>query len=151
MSKKLEDLTPKTQDAAFRALAELKQKNIPCMVTYTFRTLAEQSALYAQGRNPLDVVNCKRHDAGLPPISEGENNIVNNCDGIKTSEGGQGRSPHQFGTALHVVPMVNGNPIWPANNDPRWKQISQVFKAHGFEWGGDWTDFPDMPHYQLKS
>ena len=151
MSTKLEDLTPATQGAAAKAIADLNTRGVKFAVTYTLRTYAEQAALYAQGRQPLPVVNCMRHDAGLPPITEGDNNIVTQCDGKRVSEGGKGRSPHQLGTALDVVPTVNGNPIWPINSDQRWKDIAKSFKANGFEWGGDWTDFPDYPHYQLKA
>ena len=150
MSTKLEDLTPATQIAAVRALASLKASGVPYVVTYTLRTYAEQAALYAQGRKQLNIVNSLRATAKLGPITEGENNIVTNCDGKRISEGGKGRSPHQLGIALDVVPMVRGGPAWPTADDPRWKEIASAFKAQGFEWGGDWTDFPDLPHYQLK-
>ena len=151
MSTKLEDLAPAAKSAARSALAELVASNVPHAVTYTLRTYAEQAALYAQGRQPLITVNTLRGKAGLPSISEGDNNIVTQCDGVRISEGGKGRSPHQLGTALDVVPLGPNGPIWPALSDPRWKQIASILKAHGFEWGGDWTDFPDYPHYQLKS
>ena len=150
MSTKLEDLTPATQVSAARALASLKASGVPYVVTYTLRTYAEQAALYAQGREQVEIVNALRSTAGLRPITEGENNIVTNCDGKRISEGGKGRSPHQLGIALDVVPMVRGGPAWPTADDPRWKEIASAFKAQGFEWGGDWTDFPDLPHYQLK-
>ena len=150
MSTKLEDLKPSAQAAAYRALAALKASGVLCVVMCTLRTYAEQAALYAQGREQLNIVNSLRATAKLRPITEGENNIVTNCDGKRISEGGKGRSPHQLGTALDVVPMVRGGPVWPATTDPRWKEIAAAFKAQGFEWGGDWTDFPDFPHYQLK-
>lgn len=151
MSTKLADLKPEAAAAAARAIADLKARGVPHVVTYTLRTYAEQAALYAKGRQPLAVVNCLMHDAGLPSISEGENNIVTQCDGKRIAEGGKGRSPHQLGTALDVVPLGENGPIWPAPGDPRWKQIAQSFKEQGFEWGGDWPDFPDYPHYQLKA
>lgn len=151
MSTRIEDLTQATQVAAARALADLKARGIPYIVTYTLRTYAEQAALYAQGRQSLMVVNTLRQAAGLPDISAKENSyIVTNCDGKKISEGGKGRSPHQLGTALDVVPLENGRAIWPSASDPRWSQIAESFKKNGFEWGGDWKDFPDLPHYQLK-
>lgn len=150
MSTKLSDLKPEAQVAAARALADLKARGIPYVVTYTLRTYEEQAALYAQGRKHIEVVNSLRAFAMLPPITEGENNVVTNCDGIRIAEGGKGRSPHQLGTALDVVPLDKGRAVWPPTSDPRWKQIAKSFKAQGFEWGGDWTDFPDYPHYQLK-
>lgn len=144
MSKKLGDLKPIAAAKATAALADLKREGVPCVVTYTLRTDAEQSALYAQGRESLDVVNSKRKIAGLYALSEKENTYtVTNCDGIRN------KSRHQTGTAIDVVPLEGTRAIWPNGDDPRWIAISKAFKAHGFIWGGDWKDFPDYPHYQL--
>jgi len=154
MSVKLEDLKPQVMAAAVLALQELKQANFPVIVTYTLRTDAEQIALYAQGRKTLKEVNALRAVAGLYQIKEylgkdkkthSDNDYsVTNCDGVKN------KSPHQGGTAIDVVPLVSGAAVWPSPSDPRWKGISDVFKKHGFEWGGDWHSFPDLPHYQMN-
>lgn len=169
MSTKLEDLKPAVMVAALKALHELKAEGVQVVVTYTFRTLEEQAALYAQGRKSLAEVNRLRAIANLPAIMEylgkdkkihSDNDYtVTNCDGIQISKGGKGRSPHQTGTALDVVPDVDASekvvPGWPAPSDPRWKVIAAAFKRNGFEWGGDWTKKrdgidPDYPHYQYK-
>jgi len=152
MSKALADLLPNVQDKATAALADLKARGIPYAVTYTIRTYAEQAALYAQGRQDLLTVNSLRDAAGLPRIGQTENAyVVTQCDGKRKAEGGKGRSPHQLGTALDVVPLGDTGPIWPPASDPRWAQIAQSFKTNGFEWGGDWADFPDLPHYQISA
>jgi hypothetical protein len=151
VSIRLEDLTPATQGAAAHAIADLNARGIKFVITYTFRTYAEQAALYAQGRQPLIIVNSLRASAGLAPIGNSDNSYtVTKCDGKRIADGGTGRSAHQLGTALDVVPLENGNPTWPPASDSRWKQIAQSFKSAGFEWGGDWTDMLDLPHYQLK-
>jgi peptidoglycan L-alanyl-D-glutamate endopeptidase CwlK len=31
-----------------------------------------------------------------------------------------------------------------------WKEVTDLFKARGWEWGGDWKSFKDNPHFQLK-
>lgn len=158
MSKKLEDLKPLVMVAALKALSELKAAGVQVVVTYTFRTAEEQAALYAQGRKPLAEVNALRAKAGLYQIKEylgkdkknhSDNDYtVTNCDGIKK------RSPHQLGTALDVVPDLDPGekevPGWPALSDPRWPVIATAFRKQGFEWGGDWEEFPDYPHYQYK-
>jgi peptidoglycan LD-endopeptidase CwlK len=152
MSKALADLLPDVQARATKALADLKARGIPYAVTYTLRTYAEQAALYAQGRQDLLTVNSLRDAAGLPHIGQADNSyVVTQCDGKRISEGGTGRSPHQLGTAIDCVPSDNGSPLWPPTSDPRWVQIAQSFKAQGFQWGGEWKDFPDFPHYQLIS
>ena len=158
MSKKLEDLKPMVMVAALKALAELKSAGVQAVVTYTFRTTEEQQALYAQGRKPLAEVNALREKAGLYQIKEylgkdkkihSDNDYsVTNCDGVKK------RSAHQTGSALDVVPDLDPTerevPGWPAPADPRWGVIATAFRKHGFEWGGDWEEFPDYPHYQYR-
>ncbi|MDD5358323.1 MAG: M15 family metallopeptidase [Candidatus Nanoarchaeia archaeon] len=153
MSKRLEDLQPKVREAAQAALDEAKIKGIKCIVVYTLRSDAEQYALWMQGRKQLGDVNAQRVKAGLYPIGEKENRYtVTNCDGIEHKKTGDGhsRSAHQSGKALDVVPLDYNGPIWPLGDDPRWKQIADVFKAHGFIWGGEWKDFVDLPHMEYK-
>lgn len=148
MSRKLDDLHPDVAAAARRALARLKVEGVEVCVTDTLRTEAEQLALYAQGRQGLAEINDLRARAGMRPIGEAEaRQIVTKLDG-KPVPLGKGRSVHQFGRALDVVPFDHGRAIWPAPSDPRWKPIAAAFEAEGFEWGGRWADFPDYPHYQ---
>lgn len=157
MSKALADLLPDVQAAATRALADLKAREIPYAVTYTLRTLAEQKALYAQGREDLLTVNALRDVAGLPHIGQSENSYtVTNADGVSIALGGHGRSMHQLGKALDVVPLGPNGPVWPAGSDPRWEDIANSFEKNGFEWGGRWSKAkdgidPDLPHHQYKS
>lgn len=145
MSRSLSDLKPRAAAAAARALADLSSRGVGVVVTSTLRTEAEQAALYAQGREPLEDVNKKRAVAGMRLLAPAENKYtVTNADGVKH------KSNHQGGMALDVVPEYDGRPVWPPAHDERWAQIAGVFKQYGFEWGGDWKDFPDLPHYQWK-
>src|SRR5689334_3293058 len=104
------------------ALLTLCQRGIPHVVTSTKRTLDEQKALYAQGRQVLSTVNELRAKAGMRPILGSENlYTVTRADGVVH------QSNHQGGLALDVVPAKpNGNPEWPFDGDPRWKEISDV-------------------------
>jgi peptidoglycan L-alanyl-D-glutamate endopeptidase CwlK len=145
MSNRLVDLNAETYFLANEAIAELQTLNIPHITTSTKRTLSEQSALYKQGREKLEDVNTARVIAGLPKIGEKENAYtVTNCDGVQI------KSNHQSGDAIDIVPFENNRAIWPKPFDPRWKQIADVMKNHGFIWGGDWKNFIDCPHYQRK-
>lgn len=143
MGSKIESLKPEAGNAALLALTDLKRDGVKVVVTSTLRTTDEQIALHAQGRKSLLEVNALRKKAGLWDISEAENyEVVTNCDGVEK------KSAHQSGLAIDVVPMnEDGNPYWPSQKNPIWKKISWYFKQYGFEWGGDWKDFPDMPHY----
>ena len=29
-----------------------------------------------------------------------------------------------------------------------WDEVVAVFKHYGWEWGGDWSNFKDYPHFQ---
>lgn len=145
MSQRLVDLNAETYFLANKAIAELQTLKIPHVVTSTKRTEAEQAALYAQGRAKIEAVNELRKRAAMPWISLAENKYtVTNCDGVRT------KSNHQSGDALDVVPLEGTKPVWPPATDPRWEKIADVFKKYGFEWGGDWEKFPDLPHYQRK-
>ena len=151
MSVKVEDLVPEVAAVAQRCLNALVTMGIPHAVTSTLRTLAEQQALFAQGRQSQSDVNILRRIAGMVLISGADNAYtVTNADGVKY------KSNHQSGRAIDVVPVNDaGNPEWPYAGDPRWQQIAAVFKSQGFTWGGDWTKAkdgidPDLPHYEMS-
>ncbi len=142
MSTLIHDLVPDMQDKVQRFLSLVP---IPYVVTSTLRTVDEQIAYYSQGRAPLLIVNLLRKKAGLKDIVATENTYtITKCDGLNTL------SNHQGGRAIDVVPAgMNGEPTWPPAQDPRWRQIAQSAKAVGLIWGGDWTSFPDFPHYEM--
>lgn len=116
----IEKLHPKVRDKAREFINRVeKELGIKLRATSTLRTYAEQDKLYAQGRTT--------------------------GGGIVTKAKG-GQSNHNFGTALDVVPIVNGSADW---NSKDWDKISVVGKAVGFNWGGDWKGFVDKPHYEM--
>lgn len=82
-------LHPKVQ-ATFRSfiIAAETELGITLRITQGLRTIAEQNALYAQGRTT-------------------KGSIVTNAKG--------GQSYHNFGMAIDVVPMVAGKPDWNYN------------------------------------
>ena len=72
-SRKIEDLTPELQKKFHAFSAAMAAAGLPFIVTSTARTVREQIALYAQGREKLDHVNALRKLALLAPITYGEN------------------------------------------------------------------------------
>lgn len=92
------------------------------------RTYAEQDLLYAQGRT-------------LP------GKIVTKARG--------GRSLHNFGIAWDVGIFDGPKYFTGANKKERdaYAELGAHAKANvsGIEWGGDWTSFPDAPHFQLAA
>lgn len=99
------------------------------IITQGLRTIAEQDALYAQGRTKPG----KR---------------VTNAKG--------GYSFHNFGLAVDfaVVDKTGTIVYWDTNIDTNkdkqkdWYQVGKLGKEQGLEWGGDWTSLVDIPHFQ---
>ncbi|MDJ0503744.1 MAG: M15 family metallopeptidase [Nostocales cyanobacterium LE14-WE12] len=72
---------------------------------------------------------------------------VSKCDGYnKISE-------HQKGTAFDIFLLINGTASWDkAKLTVVARHIQEVAKYSfkiNLTWGGDWTKFVDMPHFQL--
>lgn len=64
-------------------------------------------------------------------------NIVTNAKG--------GRSYHNFGVAFDVRPVAEKE----EDREALYKKAGAVGKRLGLEWGGDWKEFVDLPHFQL--
>jgi len=80
------------------------------------------------------------------------NNKASKLNGIPKSKGGTGVSEHQYGMAVDLVVMVEGKPVWSASAltqlAKKVKEAAKILKIP-IIWGGDWSKFVDMPHYQL--
>lgn len=114
------DLLPLVQEK-LKAHRELcASHGIYFQVTSTYRSIAEQDKLYAQGRTV----------AG---------NIVTNAKG--------GQSFHNWRVAYDVCPVVNGKLDW--NAEGIFYAIGFFGKKVGLEWGGDFPNIKDLPHFQL--
>ena len=57
-----------------------------------------------------------------------------------------GKSRHQYGLAVDVVPVVNGKPQW--DNKYLWKKIGIVGESLGLRWGGRWRSIYDPAHFE---
>lgn len=116
---------PSTLQPLVRRKAELVVKEMASLghtvhVFEGFRSKARQDELYAQGRTT----------AG---------NVVTNAKG--------GESLHNYGVAVDIVFGPKGKPSW--NPKEPWKLLGSVGKKYGFEWGGDWSKFTDLPHLEM--
>lgn len=128
---RISKLHPKIREKARAAFMEaynaLTGKSKP-RITYTLRTIAEQDALYAQGRTK-------------------PGNIVTNAKG--------GQSWHNWGLALDFCLLVDGKAEWNLKKDwdgdnvADWMEVVKIFKRYGFSWGGDWKKLVDSPHFEM--
>lgn len=115
-------LHPAIRDDVYRFINHVEQElSIKLRVGQGLRTIAEQDALYAQGRTTPGM-------------------IVTNAKG--------GRSLHNYGLAIDILEVKDGKAIWHEGNSKEMLAISSIGKSYTFEWGGDWTSIKDYPHFQ---
>ncbi|MEI9921787.1 MAG: M15 family metallopeptidase [Bacteroidota bacterium] len=57
-----------------------------------------------------------------------------------------GRSKHQYGLAVDVVPVLDSVPSW--HNEAVWKKIGLVGEKLGLRWGGRWRHPYDPGHFE---
>lgn len=127
---RLSRLHPVVLAAATALIERCYKRNIPILITQGLRTIAEQDALYAQGRTKPGAV-------------------VTNARG--------GYSYHNYGLAVDFALLLpNGSSVsWDMFRDGNnnliadWQEVEQEAKALGFEWGGEWASFKDYPHFQM--
>lgn len=122
MSDKFANCHPRLESLADKLIAECKSQGYTIGIAETFRTVAEQDALYAQGRTK-------------------PGSIVTNAPGSSYS------SMHQWGIAFDFY-RNDGQGAY--NEDGNFfVKVGAIGKSIGLEWGGDWTSIVDKPHFQL--
>lgn len=57
-----------------------------------------------------------------------------------------GRSKHQYGMAIDLVPIVNSVPQW--RNVKLWRKIGPIGEQLGLRWGGRWSRLYDPGHFE---
>jgi peptidoglycan LD-endopeptidase CwlK len=121
------NLYPPFRDKVVQLMELIKKNNIPADIFSDYRSFSDQQVLYNKGR-----------DANGNVIDKSK--IVTN--------GKPGSSAHNYGLAVDIVFKVNSRWTWDPMND--WKTLGDLGKSVGLEWGGDWSGFPDRPHFQWK-
>jgi peptidoglycan L-alanyl-D-glutamate endopeptidase CwlK len=124
-SRNLDDLRPEIRPQVDAFLAACAAAGVDVLVTCTLRSNEEQAALYAKGRTTAPI---------------GRRYVVTDAPA--------GKSAHNFGLAIDIVPMVGGKPDW-RGADPVWQQVGKLGVAAGLEWAGEpGFPFPEEPHFQ---
>lgn len=110
------------------------------------RSMDEQAALYAQGRQTLLTVNALRYTAGWQPIADWQNKRVTKAPA--------GKSWHNFGLAVDIVEDGNPDKVgiqWSWASTKSYLKIGGFAKQVGLDWGGFWKSFVDLPHVELTA
>lgn len=125
---KLEGVHPALVEKVKRIQAAMAALGFPMVVTAGRRTVAEQQALYAQGRTKPGA-------------------IVTNADGVTHRSNHQEKSDG-FGHAVDLAFVDGaGQPSW-AEHWP-WNAYGACVQAVGLVWGGAWISIKDRPHCEL--
>jgi len=127
---RLARLNPAVLAAAQELIRRSYGRGVPIVITQGMRTIAEQNALYAQGRSKPGP-------------------IVTNARG--------GTSYHNYGLAVDFALLLPGGESfsWDMDRDgdkdrkADWQEVVQEAKRLGFEWGGEWSGFKDYSHLQM--
>lgn len=97
-------------------------------ITQGLRTFEEQNDLYAIGRTK---------------------------PGKKVTNAKGGQSVHNYGFAVDIVLIIDGKTAswdvkkdWDADGVADWDECVRIFAKYGWSWGGNWTTFKDMPHFE---
>ena len=118
-------LHPKLQKKLNELEKACKKVGLKIQITECVRTIAEQDALYAQGRT----TGVKGH-------------TVTNAPGYSYS------SHHMWGTAFDFCRADGKEPYY--DKDGFFTKVGKIGKSLGLEWGGDWKSPVDKPHFQLS-
>lgn len=116
----IRNLLPKAQGLARRSLRAIRSEGFDARIISGTRGYAEQNALFRQGRY-----------GNSGPI-------------VTRARGGQ--SWHNFGLAWDIGLFDGGAYI---TKEKPYRDAALAGKITGVEWGGDWSSFPDIPHYQV--
>lgn len=99
-------------------------------ITQGLRTLQEQNNLYALGRT-------------LP--------------GQKVTNAKGGQSVHNYGFAVDICLVIDGKTApwdtvkdWDNDQIADWYECVKIFAKYGWDWGGNWKKFKDLPHFDKR-
>ncbi|SHE67332.1 M15 family metallopeptidase [Chryseobacterium takakiae] len=99
-------------------------------ITQGLRSFEEQEKLYAIGR-----------------ITSGK----------KVTNAKAGQSIHNYGLAVDICMMIDGKTAswdtakdWDNDQVADWYECVKIFAKYGWDWGGNWKTFKDLPHFEKK-
>ncbi|WP_047013536.1 M15 family metallopeptidase [Paenibacillus sp. IHB B 3415] len=142
---RLKGLHPVVETATVALIERCYARGVNIVITQGLRTIAEQNGLFAQGRTQAEL-----NKAGLSHIKA-------QPDKPKVTNARGGTSYHNYGVAIDFALLLNDGRVvsWDTKLDvdkdgiADWMEVVDEANKLGFEWGGDWTSFKDLPHLQI--
>lgn len=142
---RIEKLHPVLVAATLALIERSYARGVNIVIVQGLRTNAEQNGLFAQGRTQAEL-----NAVGLSHVKAEPNKPkVTNAKG--------GTSYHNYGLAVDFALLLpDGRTVsWDTLRDgdkdslPDWSEVVEEAKKLGFEWGGEWRTFKDLPHLQM--
>jgi peptidoglycan LD-endopeptidase CwlK len=130
---KIEKLHPSVRKEAIQIVKECDKAlagRAKVRITQGLRTFEEQDALYAIGRTK---------------------------PGKKVTNAKGGTSIHNYGFAIDICLIIDNKVAsfdtvkdWDNDKVADWFECVKIFAKHGWEWGGNWKTFKDLPHFDKR-
>ena len=99
-------------------------------ISQGLRTYKEQDTLYQQGRTK---------------------------PGKKVTNAKAWQSIHNYGFAVDIVLIIDNKTAswntvkdWDNDQIADWYECVKIFAKHGWDWGGNWKTFKDLPHFDKR-
>ena len=131
--KRIDKLHPIVRDEVKNIIAECDAAltgKAKIRITQGLRTFDEQTQLYAIGRTKA---------------------------GKKVTNAKAGQSIHNYGLAVDMCLIIDGKAAswdtakdWDDDKIADWYECVKIFAKHGWQWGGNWKTFKDLPHFEKK-
>jgi hypothetical protein len=117
----------------------------------TMEMIIELEALHPYFRDKIVTLinNCKAQGITLAVVESYRTHAKQNeykTMGKKYTRSGGGKSKHQYGLAVDLVPMVDSVAVW--DNIALWKKIGVTGEKLGLRWGGRWKKPYDPGHFE---
>jgi len=130
---RIEKLHPSVQEEVKKIITECDKAltgRAKIRITQGLRSFEEQEKLYAIGR-----------------ITSGK----------KVTNARAGRSIHNYGLAVDMCLIIDGKVAswdtakdWDNDGIADWYECVTIFARHGWDWGGNWKTFKDLPHFEKR-
>lgn len=115
------------------------------MVRQEMKTIIDECNKVLTGRSQVRLAQ------GLRTFAE-QDALYNQRPKVTNAKGGQ--SIHNYGFAVDIVLIIDGKTAswdthkdWDGDKISDWDECVKIFAKHGWSWGGNWTSFKDMPHF----
>ena len=77
--------------------------------------------------------------------------------GNKVTNAKAGQSIHNYGFAVDICLIIDGKTAswdttkdWDNDRIADWYECVKIFAKYGWEWGGNWKTFKDLPHFDKR-